>query len=470
MTALPKSWVSMPLGDVGRWFGGGTPSKANPRFWAGGNIPWVSPKDMKCPLISDTEDHITKEAVAQSATNLVEAGSVLIVVRSGILQHTLPVAIAERQVTLNQDLKAVMPRNCVRSDYLALALKAFEREILHTCTKTGTTVQSLELPVFLRFEIPVAPVNDQKEIVAEVEKQFTRLEAGVAALRRVQANLKRYRAAVLKAACDGRLVRTEAELARIEGRSYEPADKLLARILTERRQKWSGRGKYKEPVSPDPAQLHSLPEGWTWITIDQMLAQPLCNGISIKGSDNPPGVRALRLSAMSEYGFDYANSRYLPLADSDVDDLWIQEGDFFMSRGNGSLHLVGRGTVAQKAPVPTIFPDTMIRLRFAREIKKSGWIPTLWPSRMIRSQIEREVKTTAGIFKIAQPQVERMTIPLPPHSEQKRIVAEVQRRLSVIDQLEAVVTTNLQRAKRLRQSVLQKAFTCELVGMGSATS
>ena len=318
--------------------------------------------------------------------------------------------------------------------------------------------------------IPLPPIEEQSRIVAEIEKQFTRLDAGVAALRRVQANLKRYRAGVLKAASEGCLVPTEAELARAEGSSYEPADKLLARILTERRQKWSGRGKYKEPVSPDPAQLHSLPEGWTWITIDQMLAQPLCNGISIKGSDNPPGVRALRLSAMSEYGFDYANSRYLPLADSDVDDLWIQEGDFFMSRGNGSLHLVGRGTVAQKAPVPTIFPDTMIRLRFAREIKKSGWIPTLWPSRMIRSQIEREVKTTAGIFKIAQPQVERMTIPLPPLSEQKRIVAEVERRLSVIDQLEAVVTTNLQRATRLRQSVLQKAFAYDLVGMGSATS
>lgn len=190
---LPKGWTRLSMDDVGHWYGGGTPSKANPRFWVGGNIPWVSPKDMKSDFITDAQDHITEDAVAQSATNLVEAGSVLIVVRSGILQHTFPVAVTQRQVALNQDLKAVTPRENVRADYLALALKAFEPDILHTCTKTGTTVQSLGLPAFLRFQIPVAPLLEQQRIVAEVEKQFTRLEAGVTALRRVQANLKRYR-------------------------------------------------------------------------------------------------------------------------------------------------------------------------------------------------------------------------------------------------------------------------------------
>ena len=86
--------------------------------------------------------------------------------------------------------------------------------------------------------------EEQRKIVAEIEKQFTRLEAGVAGLRRVQANLKRYRAAVLKAACEGKLVPTEAELARQEGRTYETGAQLLERILTERRKKWSGKGKY----------------------------------------------------------------------------------------------------------------------------------------------------------------------------------------------------------------------------------
>src|SRR5207237_9678407 len=83
------------------------------------------------------------------------------------------------------------------------------------------------------FPIPLAPRHEQRRIVAEIEKQFTRLDAGVAALERTRANLKRYRASVLKAACEGRLVPTEAELARAESRDYEPADRLLARILKE---------------------------------------------------------------------------------------------------------------------------------------------------------------------------------------------------------------------------------------------
>ncbi len=393
--------------------------------------------------------------------------------------------------------------------------------------------------------IPLPPLSEQRRIVAEIEKQFTRLEVGVAALRRVQANLKRYRAAVLKAACEGKLVPTEAELARqraashpggvraisrgssasdtpgkksreiihpegvaeraagagipsgcgdswndvpgvssrqallnprliaasppgFESHDFESGEQLLKRILSERRKHWQGRGQYKEPAAPDTADLPPLPVGWTWASVEQLLREPLCNGVSVKGTDHPPGVRALRLSAMSNSGFDYSQSRYLPLSESDVEDIWIQEGDFFMSRGNGSLHLVGRGTSAQKPPYPTIFPDTMIRLRLADAILKSGWLRSLWPSRLVRSQIETRVKTTAGIYKIAQPQVEGMVLPLPPLAEQTRIVAEVERRLSVVEELESVVSANLQRAARLRQSILHKAFTGELEFYGQA--
>ena len=131
-----------------------------------------------------------------------------------------------------------------------------------------------------RIRVPLAPLPEQHRIVAEIETQFTRLDATVTALQRVQANLKRYRASVLQAACTGRLVPTEAELARAEGRSYEPADQLLQRILQERRTKWEAeqlanmkaegkvpkddrwKSKYSEPVKPDTSELPELPEGW----------------------------------------------------------------------------------------------------------------------------------------------------------------------------------------------------------------
>jgi type I restriction enzyme S subunit len=122
--------------------------------------------------------------------------------------------------------------------------------------------------------ISLPPLPEQHRIVAEIEKHFTRLDAAVASLQRAKANLKRYRASVLKAACQGKLVPTEAELARAEGREYEPASVLLERILKDRRARWEAqerrRGKYKEPATLDISTLPGVPEGWVWAMVEQL--------------------------------------------------------------------------------------------------------------------------------------------------------------------------------------------------------
>lgn len=464
---LPRGWVRLTMGELGRWFGGGTPSKANPCFWTGGKIPWVSPKDMKSDLITDTKDHITEDAVAQSATNLVEAGSVLIVVRSGILQHTLPVAVASRQVALNQDLKAVKPLENIRSDYLALALKAFERDILHTCTKTGTTVQSLELPVFLRFQIPVAPLPEQRQIVAEIEKQFTRLEAGLAALRRVQANLKRYRATVLKAACEGQLVPTEVELHRqhkTKSAQLETGAELLTRILAERRKKWAGRGKYKELSAPDTSKRPAVPDGWTWATVEQ-LAAPEPNSIT----DGPfgsnlktehymdSGPRVLRLQNIGD-GVYVDEEAHITQAHFER----LQKHRIFA----GDVVIAGFG---ENPPRCCIIPESLgpaiVKADCIRFKPHSSVLPKYMNAALNSDPVRK--RTKGMVHGVGRPrlnlgEIKSIVLPLPPLAEQTRIVAEVERRLSVVEELESVVSANLQRATRLRQSILQKAFTGKL--------
>src|SRR6185295_15732724 len=95
---IPRSWAMTALANLGSITGGGTPNTSDQRYWTGGTIPWVSPKDMKCLEITDAQDHITPLALKETSTRLVPPGTVLIVIRSGILRHTLPVGIAMRDV------------------------------------------------------------------------------------------------------------------------------------------------------------------------------------------------------------------------------------------------------------------------------------------------------------------------------------------------------------------------------------
>ncbi len=137
-------------------------------YWEKGRIPSVSPKDMKTERITDSEDHITKAAIEESTAKLISAGSVLIVTRSGILSHTLTVAVTTVSVTVNQDLKALTPKERVSPGYVAWALCCFARDMLNTCSKQGTTVNNIEMAALYRFEISVAPFDQQKHIVAEI--------------------------------------------------------------------------------------------------------------------------------------------------------------------------------------------------------------------------------------------------------------------------------------------------------------
>jgi type I restriction enzyme S subunit len=139
--------------------------------------------------------------------------------------------------------------------------------------QSGSTRKRISRGNLAKIALPVPPLDQQKQIVAEIEKQFSCLDEAVSNLKRVKANLKRYKAAVLKAAVEGRLVETEAELARREGRSFETGEHLLQRILETRRNQWQGKGKYKEPTAPDITDLPELPEGWMWATTSQVLKE-----------------------------------------------------------------------------------------------------------------------------------------------------------------------------------------------------
>lgn len=162
----PKGWPAEKLGALFDVNGGGTPSKSIPEYWTG-NIPWVSPKDMKSDVLLDTEDHITHEALVNSATRLVKQGSILVVYRSGILAHSFPVAIAGRDLTINQDLKALLSRGKVTNEYLYGLLSAIPAVGL-SCVKKGATVHNVDGSRFLSLKISKPPEQLQRSFAAQL--------------------------------------------------------------------------------------------------------------------------------------------------------------------------------------------------------------------------------------------------------------------------------------------------------------
>jgi type I restriction enzyme S subunit len=304
------------------------------------------------------------------------------------------------------------------------------------------------------YPIPVPTLERQHEIVAELEKQFSRLDEAVANLQRVKANLKRYKASVLKAAVEGRLVETEASLARREGRTFETGEQLLQRILEERRAKWAGRGKYKEPAAPDEEGLHTLPEGWAWCACDQ-ISEKITDGEHISPNTVAHGVPLLSAKDVLDTGVTFDDAKFVAVVDSEK----------FRSRCNpdrGDVLIVSRGATIGRAclvnsdrefclmgSVILMKPHAGLNSAYLLQALKAGFFQTRLTA------VSGSTAQQAIYIRDIRP----LQMPLPPQAEQARIVAEVDRHLSIIREVEAEVDTNLQRAQALRQSTLAKAFS-----------
>ena len=201
---IPVYWEVKRLKFAASFYGGGTPFKENLEYWSG-DIPWVSPKDMKSEIINDSEDHITKKAIENSSTRLVQPGAVLVVVRSGILRHSIPVVINSRPIALNQDMKAIVPNPFLTPEYLSSVIRGHQDALLVEWRKEGATVESIEYELLVNTTCPIPPRSGQQAIIAYLKSETAKIDALVSRIQEGIGKLKEYSTALISAAVTGKI-------------------------------------------------------------------------------------------------------------------------------------------------------------------------------------------------------------------------------------------------------------------------
>ena len=417
----------------------------------------------------DNQPHVSADKGTQLSAHRVLPGDVLIT-KMGDPPGDAAVYPARRPegrmtadcIRLRVDTSKYVPRFVA----FATIAPAVKSQIL-SATK-GVAQKKVSLGRFRKVRYPVPDLAEQTAIVAAIETHFSRLDAAVASLTRAKANVKRARASVLKAAVEGRLVPTEAALARAEGRpaegGYEPASVLLARILAEREAAHEAaqegakrRKKYKVPVEPETEGLGELPEGWCWSS----LGHAFTVHVGATPSRRRPDYWAGPVSWVSSGEVQFC--RIKRTAETITEEGLQRTSTKVHPVGTVLLAMIGQGRTRGQAAIldsPACNNQNCAAIR----VSEAGCSPE-YVYAWLELQYAETRRLGGGNNQKAlnKSRVEAIPLPLPPLAEQHRIAAEVDRRLSVLDAIATTLDTNLARCDRLRQSILKRAFEGRLV-------
>lgn len=418
MSELPRGWTTIRIGDVGVWRGGGTPSKANSSFWTGGTIPWVSPKDMKRSHIAEAIDNITEEAIKGSATQLVPEGSVLIVTRSGILQHSLPVAANTVPVAINQDLKALTPKEGIETEFLMRQLQADAQEILKTCTKSGTTVESIDFERLKDHEFRLPPLPEQRRIVAKVDGLIARTARARKELDCIPNLIAHYKQRLLATAFSG--------------------------VLTAA---WRIHRGFEEPALK---------------TVDE-LAEGLRYGTAQKCYEEPKGIAVLRIPNVLAGKVSFNDLKYAQLSASEFEKLKLYVGDLLVVRSNGSADLVGRPALVEEQAAGMAYAGYLIRIRPRTDLIVPKFLAFMLEAPVTRSTLQENARSTNGIHNVNAKELGRLPIPFFAMEEQAEIVRRIESAFVRLDRVAADHAAAERLILKLDAAILAKAHCGQLV-------
>ena len=399
---VPEGWVTTVLDELATFGGGKTPSMDHKEYWNNGKYLWITSKDMKFAHITDSILKISDIALEEMTTY--GKGTLLMVTRSGILRHTLPIAILDVQATVNQDIKTISCYVHEVHKYLYYAIKAQEAHILENYHKDGTTVDSIDLDRFKKLSIHLPPLSEQQRIVEEIEHWFTLIDTIEQGKVDLQTTIKQAKSKILDLAIHGKLVQ--------QNPNDEPASELLKRINP------------KAQIPCDNEHSRKLPYNWSCVSHNSI--------IELSGGSQPPKRKFIskptkgyiRLFQIRDYG-----KNPLPVYIPNVDAVkQTHKGDILLARYGGSL---GKVFIAENGA----YNVAMTKVIFKQpQLIDKMFAFFYYHSRVYQDKLKEISRTAQAGFNSGD--FEDLYFPLPPLAEQKRIVRKIEDLFTLINIIE----------------------------------
>jgi type I restriction enzyme, S subunit len=465
LAQLPNSWVWTSIAEIADTSSGGTPRRGRRDFF-GGSIPWVKSGELRDGLVFHTEESITELGLRSSSAKVFPTGTLCLALYGATVGKLGLLGI---DAATNQAVCGILVPDLIATHYLFHFLFSRRRKLIEL--SKGGAQPNISQDIVRREVVPLPPLAEQHRIVAKIEELFTKLDSGVEALRTARAQLKRYRQAVLKAAVTGELTKQWREAHQAE---LEPASELLGRMLKERREKWEvnqlarmkeahddpknseWKRRYKPPAELFNLSLPLVPEGWSWVSADQICSQ-ITDGEHIQPRYQDEGFPMLTAKNVRDGYVDFSDVGYI--ADRDFRNCLKrcapQENDILIVSVGATT---GRAAiVSDVAPFAIVRSVLMLRPlvcpRYLLSCVQSSWCQT-WISRASGSSAQ------AHLYIL---DTRKMPVPIPSLAEQQIIVDEVERLLSITDAVMQAIEQSLKQTERMRQSILKKAFEGKLV-------
>jgi type I restriction enzyme, S subunit len=467
---LPAGWARASVCDVGMVVTGNTPSTQNPSNY-GGQIPFVKPPQLNDLPIGATREFLS-ELGAQSSRVLPPFS--ILVSCIGNLGKT---GLNKASVAFNQQINAIVPSGEISPLFLFYQVQSHDFRSQLEAKATATTISIVNKGNFETVKLKIAPLAEQHRIVAKIEELFSELDQGVVSLKTAREQLKVYRQSLLKNAFEGKLT---AAWRAAHADQLETVTALQQRIARERQARYQQQladwqtagqpGPKPKPPKPLPpltveelAELPELPAGWGWIRLGATNVEVFDGpfGSNLKSSDYvADGVRVIRLENIGAMEFIEEKLSFItPEKYQALEKHTVFPGDLvFSSFVTENVRVAMVPPSIEKA----VNKADCFCIRLFGETLLNSFALSFLATRSVYKRLEEEIHGV-GRPRINTTQLKNVVIPVCSSDEQRELVALIQEKLSEADQLDQTLATALQQADALRQSILKKAFSGQLV-------